>query len=76
MLGDFGPGVDGDVVRDLERLLLPEPLAGDFIAKYGLRATSSVASALKDLIGRDLLYKMPAGYIVYDRFFGMWLRSP
>ena len=51
-----------------------EPLAGDFIAKHGLRATSSVASALKDLLGRDLLYKMPSGYIVYDRFFGTWLR--
>lgn len=52
-----------------------EPLAGDFIARHGLRATSSVASALKDLIRRDLLYKMPNGYIVYDRFFGIWLRS-
>ena len=53
-----------------------EPLAGDFIVKHGLRATSSVASALKDLLGRDLLYKMPTGeYIVYDRFFGTWLRS-
>ena len=53
-----------------------EPLAGDFIVKHGLRATSSVASALKDLLGRDLLYKMPTReYIVYDRFFGTWLRS-
>ena len=52
-----------------------EPLAGDFIARHDLRATSTVSSALKDLLDRDLVYKMPTGYIVYDRFFGAWLRS-
>lgn len=31
--------------------------------------------ALKALLRRELVYKDRAGYIVYDRFFGMWLRK-
>ena len=52
-----------------------EPLAGDFIARHGLRATSTVASALKHLQRDDLLYQADKGYVVYDRFFGVWLRN-
>lgn len=50
-----------------------EPLAGDFIVRHGLKATSTVASALKDLQERDLVYKTPSGFVVYDRFFNIWL---
>lgn len=49
------------------------PLAHQFIAKYGLKATSSVRTALKALVDRQLIYRKPEGYVVYDRFFGMWL---
>ncbi len=52
-----------------------EPLARDFIARHGLRATSTVASALKHLQRDDLLYQTERGYVVYDRFFGVWLRN-
>ena len=52
-----------------------EPLAGDFISRHGLRATSTVASALKHLQRDDLLYQTERGYVVYDRFFGVWLRN-
>ena len=49
------------------------PLAHQFIAKYGLKATSSVRTALKTLVDRQFIYRKPEGYVVYDRFFGMWL---
>ena len=52
-----------------------EPLAGDFIARHGLRATSTVSSALKNLQRDDLLYQTERGYVVYDRFFGVWLKG-
>ena len=52
-----------------------ELMSGAFIAQYGLRAASSVASAVADLEGRDLVYRMPSGYVVYDRFFNIWLKT-
>lgn len=44
--------------------------SGDFITEYRLRAASSVNSALKRLIDREMVYKTADGYIVYDRFDG------
>lgn len=52
-----------------------EVLAGDFITKHRLRAASSVSAALKKLVGNELVYQTAAGYIIYDRFMGEWLRS-
>ena len=52
-----------------------EILAGDFIAKYKLRATSSVNSSLKKLLNKELVYLTDSGYIIYDRFMGEWLRN-
>ena len=52
-----------------------EPMAGAFVAAHDLRATSSVASAIADLESRDLIYRMPSGYVVYDRFFNLWLKD-
>ena len=49
--------------------------AGDFITEYKLRAASSVNSALKRLIDREMVYKTSDGYIVYDRFMAIWLRQ-
>ena len=46
---------------------------GDFIARHGLRAASSVATALKSLDAADLVYRSNSGYEVYDRLFGIWL---
>ena len=48
--------------------------AGDFIRRNALPAASTVRSASAKLKERDLLYKTDAGYVVYDRFFGLWLR--
>ena len=50
-----------------------EITSGDFISRHGLRAASSVKAALKSLTDADLVYRTDAGYIVYDRLFGIWL---
>ena len=49
--------------------------AGKFISRYGLKATSSVNTALKKLIDKELVYRTKDGYIVYDRFMAIWLRQ-
>ena len=50
-----------------------EITSGSFIARHGLKAASSVKAALKSLADTDLVYRTGAGYIVYDRLFGIWL---
>lgn len=50
-------------------------LSQDFISRHNLPAASSVSLALKTLINREFIYKYNGSYIVYDRFFGMWLRK-
>lgn len=49
-------------------------LSHDFISRNNLPAASSVSLALKTLLSREFVYKHEGKYIVYDRFFGMWLR--
>lgn len=53
----------------------PSVLSQAFISAHRLPAASSVRLALKTLLQRELIYKQESGYIVYDRFFGMWLRK-
>ena len=50
-----------------------EITGGEFIARHGLKAASSVKAALKTLSDLDLVYRTDSGYIVYDRMFGIWL---
>jgi len=47
--------------------------SGDFITKYRLKNASSVSRALQKLTDNELVYKSEKGYIVYDRFLGLWL---
>ena len=51
-----------------------KPSSVRFVADAGFRATSSAAFALNDLRNRDLVYETGAGWVVYDRLFGLWLR--
>lgn len=51
-----------------------EVLAGDFISKHRLRASSSVKASLTKLLNNEIIYRTPSGYIVYDRFLAEWLR--
>lgn len=48
--------------------------SGEFIHKYSLPSSSSVQSALKGLLEKDFVTKEGAFYMVYDRFFSLWLR--
>lgn len=48
--------------------------SGDFVKKYKLHTPSSVQSALKYLLDKDLVTHENNVYQVYDRFFGIWLK--
>ncbi len=50
-----------------------QPTAQAFIQKYNLPGASSVQTALETLVNKELVYSLPDGYIIYDRFFDLWL---
>ena len=51
------------------------PTSLDFILRHHLPAPSSIKMALKSLQDKEFLfYDAKQGYMVYDRFFGMWLK--
>lgn len=50
-------------------------LSQDFIHRHSLPASSSVSLALKALIEREFVYKYNGKFIIYDRFFAIWLRK-
>ena len=50
-------------------------LSQDFIHRHSLPASSSVSLALKALIEREFVYKYNGKFIIYDRFFAIWLRN-
>lgn len=54
--------------------LVEQPLGKEFIKKYRLSGASSVKTSLDMLIDKELAYRQPNGYIVYDRFLAQWLR--
>lgn len=49
--------------------------SGDFIRRNRLKGTSSVNRALEYLVGKEIVYKQPKGYMVYNRFLGLWLSN-
>ena len=51
-----------------------QPSSKDFIWKYGLGTTSTINSAIKSLLSKDLIFKEEEKYLVYDVFFGLWLK--
>ena len=54
--------------------LVEQPLSNEFIKRFELPSTSSVKSALSVLVDKDLVYQTSKGYIIYDRFLGLWLK--
>lgn len=46
-----------------------------FIGKYKLGATSTIRSAAKVLVDKELLLDDGGNYQIYDRFFGIWLKK-
>lgn len=51
------------------------PQSGEFIRRYELPSASSVKTALTMLTDKDLVYHDAGGFIVYDRFFALWLKQ-
>jgi len=51
------------------------PMAQSFISKYHLPALSSIKVALNSLLENQFIYQYKGVYVIYDRFFGMWLRK-
>ena len=49
--------------------------SGDFVRKHGLHSVSSVNSAVKALLDKDLVTYSQGTYQVYDKFLGLWLGS-
>lgn len=54
--------------------LVASPQSSDFIKRYELPSASSIKTALDGLLDKDLVYRSPSGYFVYDRFFELWLQ--
>lgn len=48
-------------------------LSAAFIQKYHLPSSSSVSSALKALLDKDLITQENGAYSIYDQFFALWL---
>ena len=51
-----------------------QALGQSFISQYHLGATSSIRSALKTLVEKELVLDVQGAYQVYDRFFALWLK--
>ena len=51
-----------------------QPLRSDFIKKHDLPSTSTIKSVLETLQRKELIYRTEKGYIIYDRFFSLWLK--
>lgn len=49
--------------------------SGEFVRKYGLQSPSSVSSAVNGLLERDLITVTNSVYMVYDKFFAIWMRD-
>ena len=53
-----------------------EPGNSAFMLRYNLGAYSTVRSAIGTLCDKELLYQKDDGsYVVYDKFFGLWLHG-
>ena len=50
------------------------PTSQAFIQKYNLPAASSIKRVIDFLIDKEYIYPSENGYIVYDHFFGIWLK--
>ena len=55
--------------------IVKEPLSGKFVHAHKMKSSSSVQRALDYLVKEEYVYQTENGYIVYDRFLGMWLAN-
>ena len=50
-------------------------LSGAFIKRHALHSSSSVQTSLKQLLDKEIITFENKSYSVYDRFFGLWLKT-
>lgn len=50
-------------------------MSGNFAKRHGLVSASSVSSAIKALLDKDLITNNKGVYQVYDKFFDIWVRE-
>ena len=56
--------------------VVKEPGSSAFLQKYQLGAYSTVRSAIQNMVEKELIYHNDDGsYVVYEKFFGLWLRN-
>jgi len=53
----------------------PAVTSGNFVRKYNLHSPSSIQSAIRYLLEKDLVTQEKNVYQVYDRFFGIWIKQ-
>ena len=51
-----------------------QALSQSFIRQYHLGATSTIRSAMKKLVEKELVLDTQGTYQIYDRFFALWLK--
>ena len=53
--------------------IVKEPTGKDFMKRHRLASASSIKTVLETLLEKELAYRQPEGYIVYDRFLNQHL---
>jgi DNA-binding MarR family transcriptional regulator len=51
-----------------------QPSSKEFITKHKLGTTSTINSAIKSLLNKELIFREGGKYKVYDVFFSLWLK--
>lgn len=54
--------------------IVDKPTGGKFIRHHNLASASVVQSSLRGLLEKEIVYRSPRGYIIYDRFMSIWLK--
>ncbi len=54
--------------------IVDKPTGGKFIRHHNLSSASVVQSSLRGLLDKEIVYRTPRGYIIYDRFMSIWLK--
>ena len=57
-----------------EEGVVNQPQSRSFSAKHNLPSASSIKKSLDFLTDKELVYRTPDGYIIYDRFLGIWIQ--
>lgn len=74
MLGFFTDNQLAVVKAIAKEGVVTSPQKSDFIKSHDLPSASSIKTAIEGLMDKEIVYRSPAGYTVYDKFFALWLQ--